>query len=46
MDNFWSYKVTPNYTNTYYYPNQVTWSLTKNSGSLVDEWTRVTAANV
>lgn len=46
MDNFWSYKVIPNYLKTTYYPNQITWSLTKQSGALVDEWTRVTAANV
>ncbi len=46
MDTFWSYKVIPNYLKTTYYPNQVTWSLTKQTGALVDEWTKVTAANV
>jgi len=46
MDTFWSYKVIPNYLKTTYYPNQITWSLTKQTGALVDEWTKVTAANI
>ena len=46
MDTFWLYKITPNYLKTTYYPNQITWSLTKQTGSLVDEWTKVTAANI
>lgn len=46
MDTFWSYKIIPNYTGDYYYPNQVTWSLTKQADSLVDTWTRVVATNI
>lgn len=46
MDNFWNYKVIPAYIKSYIRPNQITWSLTKQSGSLVDEWTKVTEAAV
>lgn len=46
MDNFWNYKVVPFYIKSYVRPNQITWSLTKSSGSLVDEWTKVTESAI
>ena len=46
MDNFWNYRVIPNYIKSFVRPNQITWSLTKSSGSLVDEWTKVTEAAI
>lgn len=46
LDNFWQYKVEPSYIKSKTKPNQITWSLTKQSGSLVDEWTKVTEAAV
>lgn len=46
MDNFWNYRVIPAYIKSFVRPNQITWSLTKQSGSLVDEWTKVTEAAV
>lgn len=46
MDNFWNYRVVPTYIKSFVRPNQITWSLTKQSGSLVDEWTKVTEASI
>ena len=46
MDNFWNYRVVPTYIKSFVRPNQITWSLTKQSGSLVDEWTKVTEAAI
>lgn len=47
VDNFFSYKVLDedDYKNVNY-PNQITWSLTKNSGSDVDLWANITLASV
>ena len=46
IDNFFSYRIQPDdfYTNTIF-PNQVTWSKTKESGADVDTWTNVTLAS-
>ena len=47
QDNFFSYKIMDE--DTYkdnYYPNQLTWTLNKNSGADVDNWTTVTLANM
>lgn len=46
VDNFFSYKITDEdtYENNFY-PNQLTWTLIKNSNADVDEWTHITLAN-
>jgi len=47
VDNFFSYKIMPeDYYKTQYFPNQLTWTLTKESGSDVDKWTNLTLASV
>jgi hypothetical protein len=47
MDNFFSYKILPadNYETTDY-PNDITWTKTKENGADVDLWTNVTMANI
>ena len=47
VDNFFSYKIMDedSYKNTSY-PNQITWSKTKESGADIDAWTNVTLASV
>lgn len=47
IDNFFSYKIMPDdaYNDTLF-PNQITWSKTKESGADVDQWTNVTLASV
>ena len=47
IDNFFSYKIVDDhsYDNTIF-PNQVTWSKTKESGADVDLWTNMTLASV
>ena len=45
-DNYFTYKVANTDTNRQRkYPNQITWSLPKNSGAEVDTWTNITLAN-
>ena len=48
-DNFFSYRITENVSespsDTQQYPNQLTWTLTKQSGADVDLWTSITLAN-
>ena len=46
INNFFSYKIMPDdyYQNTYY-KNQITWTLTKQSGVDVDPWTNITLAS-
>ena len=46
INNFFSYKIMPDdyYQNTYY-RNQITWTLTKQSGVDVDPWTNITLAS-
>lgn len=47
QDNFFNYKIMDEdaYKDNYY-PNQLTWTLTKISGADVDNWTTVTLANM
>lgn len=47
LDNFFNYKILDedDYKNTNY-PNQITWSKTKESGSDTDTWTNITLASV
>lgn len=47
LDNFFNYKILDedDYRNINY-PNQVTWSKTKDSGSVTDPWTNITLASV
>ena len=47
QDNFFQYRIQDDdfYENNFY-PNQITWSKTKNSGADVDLWTNVTLASV
>lgn len=47
IDNFFIYKIKDEsyYTDTEY-PNQITWTLTKQSGADVDAWTHITLASV
>jgi len=47
MDNFFSYKILPEdyYKNTEF-NNQITWTLTKESGADVDAWTNITLASI
>lgn len=47
VDNFFSYRIMPDdyYKNTRF-PNQVTWSKTKENGADVDLWTNVTLASI
>ena len=47
VDNFFTYKIMPEdaYTNTKF-PNQITWSKTKESGADVDQWTNITLASI
>ena len=47
IDNFFSYRIQDrSYYNDTKFPNQVTWSKTKNSGADVDLWTNVTLASI
>ncbi len=46
MDNFFTYKITYDGTQRdTNYPNQITWSLTKESEAITDKWTDVTLAS-
>lgn len=47
MDNFFSYKIldAESYRNTSY-PNDITWTKTKQNGADVDLWTNITMANI
>ena len=46
VDNFFTYKIQDaSFYNVTKYPNQITWSKTKNSGADVDLWTNVTMAS-
>ena len=46
-DNFFSYRIQDDdYYKNSTYPNQITWSLTKQSGADVDVWTDITLASV
>ena len=46
-DNFFSYRIQDDdYYKSTTYPNQITWSLTKQSGADVDLWTDITLASV
>lgn len=47
LDNFFNYKLLDedDYKNTTY-PNQITWSKTKESGAVTDVWTNITLASV
>lgn len=46
-DNFFSYRIQDaDYYKSTTYPNQITWSLTKQSGADVDVWTDITLASV
>lgn len=46
LDNFFNYKILDedDYKNTVY-PNQITWSKTKESGAITDAWTNITLAS-
>ena len=44
-NNFFTYRaINPNKLNLDYFPNTITWSLTKALGELVDSWTNITLA--
>lgn len=47
LNNFFTYRIMDDdyYTNTVF-PNQITWSKTKESGADVDQWTNITLASV
>ena len=46
-DNFFSYRIQDeDFYNNDTYPNQVTWTLTKENGAETDAWTHITLANV
>ena len=46
MDNFFSYKILPEDSyNISSYPNNITWTKTKQNGADVDLWTNITLAN-
>lgn len=44
-DNFFSYKIVSETTDTNIFPNQITWSKTKQSGEDIDTWTQLTLAS-
>ena len=47
VDNFFSYKIQPeDAALNSDYPNLLTWTLTKESGADVDQWTHITLANI
>lgn len=46
-DNFFTYKIQDDsYYKKQYYPNQITWSLTKTNGADIDLWTNMTLGSV
>ena len=46
QDNFFNYKIMPkDSTSNNYFPNQITWTLSKEAGADVDAWTNITLAN-
>lgn len=46
-DNFFSYRIQDeDFYNNDTYPNQVTWTLTKENGAETDAWTHITLANI
>lgn len=45
-DNFFSYKIISETTDTNIFPNQITWSKTKQSGEDIDTWTQLTLASI
>ena len=45
-DNFFNYRIMPSeYYNNASYPNQITWTLSKENGADVDVWTNITLAS-
>ena len=45
-DNFFSYRITSDENTQKAFPNQVTWTRTKQSGEDVDTWTNITLASI